>query len=134
MGAFLTAKLAAASDTESKHHTSLDRAPYRPFVYKGQVHVTHWVKLGWDVMTPLPANAECFSQGWGDLHSCSHMAVSRLDFDNRQLVLVYFFDKALDVSAWQRQALSSVYCTWVANLAHAPSVEPCDKGPAAGQR
>ena len=69
------------------------------------MHVTHWVKLGWDMGTLLPANADCFSQGWGDLHSCSHMAVSRLNFDSRQLVLVYFFDKALDISARQRQAL-----------------------------
>ena len=90
-------------------------------MYKGQVHVTHWVKLGWDVVTPLPANADCFSQGWGDLHSCSHMAISRLNFDSRQLVLVYFFGKALDISARQRQALCAVYRTWIATLAPALS-------------
>ncbi|KAK9813875.1 hypothetical protein WJX73_003016 [Symbiochloris irregularis] len=65
-------------------------ADLRLFNFGGEVLAGHWMKFGW-AAKEAPAQHKCWSDGWGDPHSCEYTAISRLNFQKRQLELLYQF-------------------------------------------
>lgn len=62
----------------------------RLFNFQGGVYAGHWVKFGWST-ADVPSQHKCWSDGWGDRHSCEYTAISRLDFTTNKLKLVHQF-------------------------------------------
>ncbi|KAK9805203.1 hypothetical protein WJX72_005882 [[Myrmecia] bisecta] len=65
---------------------------FRPFLYKGDVYASFWIKFGWSTPNPPPQHV-CWSTGWGDPHSCEYTAYGKLDFAAKQLQMTQQFAK-----------------------------------------
>ncbi|KAK9794079.1 hypothetical protein WJX73_010011 [Symbiochloris irregularis] len=69
-------------------------ADLRPFNYKGEVYVGHWVKFGWESNVVPTDHSACWSE-YNGRFSCDYMAVSRLNFDTQQIELIYHFRQSM---------------------------------------
>ena len=76
------------------------RSVLRLFNHNEDVYAGHWVKFGWEG-TSVPEQHRCWSDGWGDRHSCEYMALSKLNFDTRKLELVHHFHTPILGNTWR---------------------------------
>ena len=72
----------------------------RLFNYAGGVYAGHWVKFGWSG-EGVPAQHQCWSDGWGDRHSCEYTAISKLNFATQKLDVVHQFHVPILGSAYR---------------------------------
>ncbi|KAK9789384.1 hypothetical protein WJX73_006807 [Symbiochloris irregularis] len=71
-------------------------ADLRPFNFKGDVFIAHWMKFGWEgnIVPPQQHLQGCWVEYRGKF-SCDYTGISRLNFDTRQLDVVHQFRQPL---------------------------------------